>query len=269
MSGVGDIPEPVRRAIEARFDDIAREDQVRILFACESGSRAWGFESSDSDFDVRFIYIRNEDWYVSIDVERRKDVIERPIDDELDINGWDLRKALQLMGKSNPPLLEWLGSPIVYREIQPFTNELRELSKPFYSPRACLYHYLSMAKGNVREYLKGEEVRRKKYLYVLRPLLAVRWIEEFEGMPPTEFDKLVQAVVDDDALKNAIDGLVEQKRRGQEMDWGPRIPELTEFIESEMARHAENASTVSVAKPNTALLNQFFRDGLNSYAAAG
>jgi len=260
MTDIHDIPASVQEEIRSQLAAIAIEEHVTIFFACESGSRAWGFESTNSDYDVRFIYRHVEDWYLSIDVERKRDVIERPINDDLDVSGWDLRKALQLMRKSNPPLLEWLGSPIVYTEIQPFTDDLRALSKPFYSPRACLHHYLSMAKGNIREYLKGDQVRRKKYLYVLRPLLAVRWIEKHETMPPTEFDTLVEAVVEESALEGAIKELVEQKRQGQELDWGPRIPVLSGFIDAEMDRHAKNLVDVPISTANPDALNLFFRD---------
>ena len=93
----------VREEILKRLDQIEHEENVSIVYACESGSRAWGFESTDSDWDVRFIYVDQQDWYLSIDVEEKRDVIERPINDELEISGWDLRKALKFLRKSNPP----------------------------------------------------------------------------------------------------------------------------------------------------------------------
>lgn len=265
MNGLDRIPEAVRTEIDSRLDKIAAEERIRILFACESGSRAWGFESTNSDYDVRFIYAHDESWYLSIDVERKPDVVERPINDELDLSGWDLRKALQLLRKSNPPLLEWLGSPIVYRATQPFTDELRLLSKPYYSPKACFHHYLSMAKGNIREYLNGDLVRRKKYLYVLRPLFAARWIERHSTMPPTEFDKLVDAVVDQQSLKQAIGELVEQKRAGEELDWGARIPALSDFIDTEMTRHVSGSMILTSARPDAEELNAFFRSSLSRF----
>ena len=119
---------------------------------------------------MRFIYVRPRDWYLSIEIEKLPDVIERPITDELDVSGWDIRKALQLLRKSNPPLLEWLTSPIVYREIAEIADRLRDLTTEFYSPIACGHHYLHMAQGNYREYLRNEPIWIKKYFYVLRPL---------------------------------------------------------------------------------------------------
>ncbi len=164
--------------ILARLGDIEKEENVTIFYACESGSRAWGFPSEDSDYDVRFLYLRPRDWYLSIDVEEKRDVIERPISEMLDISGWDLRKALKLLRKSNPPLLEWLNSPTVYQQDFTITDKIKELVPEYYSPIACLHHYLHMAQGNYREYLKGEIVWVKKYFYVLRPLLAINWIEK-------------------------------------------------------------------------------------------
>src|SRR6056297_3590984 len=101
--------------IQSRLEALEQQENIHIALAVESGSRAWGFASSDSDYDVRFVYLRPTNWYLSIDLERRRDVIEQPIIDEYDVGGWDLRKALQLLRKCNPPLLEWLNSPIVYR----------------------------------------------------------------------------------------------------------------------------------------------------------
>ena len=120
--------EAVRARIGAELEDIEQREGVRIFYACESGSRAWGFPSTDSDYDVRFLYARPSDWYLSINVETKRDVIERPIVDVWDVNGWDIRKALQLLKKSNPPLLEWLHSPVVYRETGDFAARLRTLA---------------------------------------------------------------------------------------------------------------------------------------------
>jgi predicted nucleotidyltransferase len=160
--------------IRQRLKRIEAEHGIRLLYACESGSRAWGFPSADSDYDVRFIYVRPRNWYLCLDTERQRDVIEYPIDDLLDINGWDLKTALKLFTKSNPSLIEWLHSPIVYYQETDFLSALRGLLPRYYSTRACFHHYRQMAKGNYRQYLHGDQVRLKKYFYVLRPLLALR-----------------------------------------------------------------------------------------------
>ncbi|SFM38012.1 hypothetical protein SAMN03159341_12946 [Paenibacillus sp. 1_12] len=223
------------------LERIEHEENVRILYACESGSRAWGFPSKDSDYDVRFLYVRPEDWYLSI--FEKRDVIQRPINDMLDINGWDLRKALNLFRKSNPPLLEWLQSPIVYRENYAIAEQIRRISPLTFSPKSCMYHYLHMAKGNYREYLQGERVKIKKYFYVLRPILACEWIEKHNTMPPIEFDRLVDAVVPRESeLKVVIDGLLFRKRAGDEMDYEPRINPINEFLEERIGYYDRMAS---------------------------
>ncbi len=146
----------MRERIFQQLEIIEADKDVRILYACESGSRAWGFPSKDSDFDVRFIYVHPTSWYLSIDDKR--DVIEKNIDDCLDISGWELRKALRLFRKSNPPLLEWLQSPVVYLEKHKTADKLRDLRVVYFSPKSCLYHYLQMARRNYRDYLQGTQV---------------------------------------------------------------------------------------------------------------
>jgi predicted nucleotidyltransferase len=244
-----------------RLREIEEEHNVTIFYACESGSRAWGFPSTDSDYDVRFLYLRPRDWYLSIDVEEKRDVIERPISDTLDINGWDLRKALKLLRKSNPPLLEWLNSPIVYRQTLAITDKIKKLVPEYYSPIACVHHYLHMAQGNFREYLRGETVWVKKYFYVLRPLLAIRWIEQESDVVPMEFGVLVERCVNSLKLKEEIEILLERKKRGHELDRGPRIKVISDFIESELDR-LEAMMIEAKPKANTEQLNELFRMAL-------
>jgi hypothetical protein len=244
----------VNKSITKKIDDllaqIEQENQITILYSCESGSRAWGFESLDSDYDVRFIYLRPAIRYLS--VETKRDVIELAVDEQLDISGWDLRKALHLMRKSNPPLLEWLQSPIIYRENAFCIGRLRTIMPKCYSPIACYYHYLHMAQGNYREYLQGDEVWIKKYFYVLRPILACIWIERGYGVVPIQFSILVNGLITDNFLKQSILGLIEHKRAGDELGRGPRIPVISDFIDREIQRLSGTAEL-----PSTRLGAQF------------
>jgi uncharacterized protein len=242
-----------------RLAALENSEYVKILLSVESGSRAWGFESSDSDYDVRFIYIRRREHYLSIDLESQRDVIEQPIVNEIDLSGWDIRKALKLFQKSNPPLLEWLQSPLIYIEKYSFAEKLRDLLPSYCSSQNSFHHYFHMARGNIREYLTGEIVWRKKYFYVLRPLLALCWIERNMGPVPMEFSKLVEMTVDDKELKEAIDTLVAAKRAALEMDRGPRIDVISSFIELEIERFEK--ITTNLPKPNPAIeaLNDLFR----------
>ncbi|HET9216275.1 MAG TPA: nucleotidyltransferase domain-containing protein [Terriglobia bacterium] len=255
-------PKSILGQIQDQLVTIESRESVQVLYACESGSRAWGFASKDSDFDVRFIYLRPTEWYVSVDLEAKRDVIELPLANALDINGWDLRKALRLLQRSNPPLLEWLGSPTVYLEQGPIAGEMRTLAREFYCPVSCAHHYLHMAQRNFREYLRGPDVWRKKYLYVLRPLLAVRWIESDLGLVPTEFSRLVERLVQDSKLRLAIDGLLDEKRRGSELDRGPRIEPISAFIEEQLARFDENPLPSRPEMPPTEPFNRVFREAL-------
>ncbi len=229
---------------------------MRVLYACESGSRAWGFSSSDSDYDVRFLYVHPRDWYLTVNEGR--DVIEEPLSEELDVSGWDLRKALRLLGKSNPSLMEWLSSPIVYVGERAFHDELRALAAAQFSPERCFRHYQSMAESHARKYLAQDRVRLKKYLYTLRPLLACRWVEYGLGQPAMRFDELVNAVLPDGDVRDALDRLVESKRAGEELEAGPRIEVLSHFVEAELRRLADVAFA-ETGCPDGGLLDEFFR----------
>lgn len=254
------IPKDIRQEIHHGLDEIQEDNNVKILYACESGSRAWGFASEDSDYDVRFIYCHHPNWYLS--VQENRDVIEVPIDDELDISGWDLRKALRLYRKSNPPLLEWLQSPIRYIEHYSTARQMRDLAPSFYSPKACMYHYLHMAQGNFRTYLQTDIVWTKKYFYVLRPLLGCLWIEKDIGVVPTEFEKLIEGVDLPHEVCCMIDELLEMKITGQEMSSGPRNPILNDFIESEFLRHENNGITRQAPENDVRLLDNIFQTTL-------
>ncbi|CAM4013464.1 nucleotidyltransferase domain-containing protein [Paenibacillus alkaliterrae] len=241
---------------------IEQEEQVRIFYACESGSRAWGFPSKDSDYDVRFIYVRQVDWYLSIFDKR--DVIERPVSELLDINGWDLRKALNLFRKSNPPLLEWLQSPIPYYTKYSVAEQIRRISPLTFSPKSCMYHYLNMAKGNYRDYLQGEQVKIKKYFYVLRPILACGWIETYNTMPPIEFDRLVEALIPKGSELHAeIEKLLIRKKSGEELDYEPRLHPINDYLENRIAYFEQTAlalrQSVSIVDEQ---LDQLFRKAL-------
>lgn len=224
----------VRERVLSELHAIEQGHNVRVLFACESGSRGWGFASPDSDYDVRFLYVHPLEWYLRVDPQR--DVIEMPISDVLDVSGWELRKALQLLRKSNPTLLEWLDSPVIYREDTVAITALRDLARQFFSPQRGRHHYLAMARKNFRGYLQGETVRYKKYLYVLRPLLAVRWIDAGKGMPPMRFADLVTGTITDAAQLDEINALLALKMQVDESRYGPRRPAIHALIESELAR---------------------------------
>ena len=249
----------MHKQIESLLKEKEASESIRILYACESGSRAWGFPSQDSDYDVRFIYHHPVEWYLAIDLENKPDVIERPISGQIDLRGWDLRKTLKLMAKSNPPLLEWICSPIIYLDPVGFRKRLRAISNKYYSPKACAYHYLHMAQGNVRDHLTGETVWLKKYFYVLRPLLAIRWIEDGRGQVPMEFEILVETMVTDSRLKSAIAKLLDRKLAGEELQRGPRIAEISNYIDQELARLSDTPDWDVAESKDGEELDRFFQ----------
>ncbi|MBO0782060.1 MAG: nucleotidyltransferase domain-containing protein [Ktedonobacteraceae bacterium] len=224
-----------RERIGAVLRTIETDKQVRMLYACESGSRAWEFASHDSDYDVRFLYVRPREAYLKLDVPR--DVIELPIVDDLDVNGWDIFKALRLLRKSNPPLLEWLFSPIVYAENSPLVARLREVARQGYEAPAIFYHYRHMAYGNYHQYIERKaEVPLKKYLYVLRPIIALRFIEEHNSWPPTSFLQTLGEVRLEQGVRERISELVARKQAGGEVGLGAPDAVLNAFIDEHLAR---------------------------------
>jgi len=227
------VSDAMRATVLKTLRDIERDEDVHVVFACESGSRGWGFASPDSDYDVRFVYVRRLASYLTANPLR--DVIERPIDAELDVSGWDLRKTLQLLLDSNPTLLEWLRSPIVYASDPAVAARLRALAEAKFELVRGYHHYVSMAKKNLREHLYGDTVRLKKYLYVLRPLMAARWIRERGSAPPMVFAELVEGVLHDEAVLAELRALLAVKMRAGESQCGPRRLELHAFIERELA----------------------------------
>lgn len=214
--------------IQETLREIENREGCKILLAVESGSRAWGFASPDSDYDVRFIYVRPKEWYLKL--EQTQDVIELPINDLLDVNGWDVAKTLRLLYKSNPTLFEWFSSPIVYRD-SPFVETFRPLMQTYFSSKSGLWHYLRMAEGNYRNYLRGELVRAKKYFYVLRPVLACRWILEKGTPPPMLFSQLMESQLES-GLKGLVQQLLELKVKLPEVKEIPRIDPLNQYLDS-------------------------------------
>jgi uncharacterized protein len=257
------INNTIRAEIVRRIRSAEEEHGVRVLLAVESGSRAWGFESPNSDYDARFIYAHPKEWYLSVGLEEQRDVIEYKIVDEIDLNGWDVRKALRLFWKSNPAFVEWIQSPVVYAQSGTFAERVRNLLSNVYSCESGIYHYRSMAKTNFRGYLKAGLVPLKKYFYVLRPLLSVRWLEKYGTAAPIEFHKLLHLIQDAPALVTDIETLLERKRAAPELGREPPVPNINAFIERELERldnFLPPAHRRNEVMPN---LNDVFRSVLN------
>lgn len=248
--------------IAASLAGIERDHAVRILYACESGSRAWGFASPDSDYDVRFLYARPASAYLRLDMPR--DVIELPIEGDLDVSGWDIFKALRLLRKSNPSLLEWFFSPVIYRETRPVVARLRAIARSWFSTPALFYHYRHMAGGDYRQYIQGKtEVRRKKYLYVVRPLAALLFLEEHHAIPPTSFLETLNQITIDAEIRTRIDELVHLKMAGDELSMGAPDVQLNAWIEGLFARLADAPQEPASSGAMTAPLERVLADILH------
>ena len=246
----------MRDTILQELRKIENQHGVRILHAVESGSRAWGFASPDSDYDVRFIYMRPLKDYLRLDAPR--DVIEWKLDEVLDINGWDLNKALRQIGQSNANLFEWNNSPIVY-ETTPEWDRIRCISGSYFSTKAAVNHYYGTAASTLAKHLNDDDVRYKKYFYALRPLLAAQYIETYHTEPPVLFADLLQMEINP-SLRSAIDKLLEVKKAITEAELCPHIPEIQDYIRLEVLRQKEIAAELPEDRNHdwTALNDVFF-----------
>ncbi|MDE7354079.1 MAG: nucleotidyltransferase domain-containing protein [Acetatifactor sp.] len=222
---------PAEELILLKMKEIEEKEHIKVLHVVESGSRAWGFASPDSDYDVRFIYVRDKDFYLSL--RDTKDFIDWELNEVLDINGWDLKKALQHFHKSNATLFEWSNSPVVYYTTDEWKNLYGQAARKFFACKPTLYHYYGTANKNYHEYLTDDMVKYKKYFYVLRPILACKWIEEKKCPPPVLFDELFHSVLEDH-MKAAVRDLLAKKRRMSEADKAPRIEKINQYIEEKL-----------------------------------
>lgn len=218
--------------IPSALTELEREYGVRVLYAAESGSRAWGFASPDSDYDARLVYAHPRAWYLR--VFEGRDVIERMLPHDLDLSGWDLRKALRLFARCNIALNEWLLSPIVYRDGGTFASTLRERMPAYFQPAGALFHYLGTARTTYADHLSSEAVRLKKVFYFLRPIFACRWIEHARSQPPTEFHKLMAASWVSEDERAVVAELTRRKLLASERDSEALDPSLRQWMQQQL-----------------------------------
>lgn len=246
--------------IMERLKNTEVQYNVKILLAVESGSRVWGFASPNSDYDVRFIYIHPADWYLSFNLEDSTDYIEYPISDKIDMYGWDIRKALRLYWKSSPMFVEWILSPHIYIESGSFANHVRKLLPEIFSLESSIHNYRSIAKTDYHKYLIGEEIRLKKYFYVLRSLLSIRWIEKYGEVAPLEFEKLLHLIENQSRVILDIKSLIDKKQDISNMRLSEPVASIQLFIKEEFER-LDGLSFGKFKKPEEPIekLNQLFR----------
>ena len=240
--------------------EIERSKGIKLLYACETGSRAWGFPSPDSDYDVRFVYRHERDWYLSLG--RRSDSIDLPVRDELDVTGWDLRKCLLLLKKSNAALIERFQSPVVYFAEEGFREEFKKLIKIYYSPTAVFYHHFSLA-AKFREEMKGaRQVKLKSYFYMLRSLLSCNWIIHREEVPPMDIEGLM--VVIGEQRREMVRQLIALKATVDEKYSWDVDANLDEWVAALWQLVTESRNDLGVNRVNYAPLDRFFLKNLSN-----
>ncbi|MEM6644535.1 MAG: nucleotidyltransferase domain-containing protein [Bacteroidota bacterium] len=241
--------------IKDKLLEVEKDHGITILYACESGSRAWGFPSPNSDYDVRFIYSHDLDWHLSL--RDKKDTIDLPINDDLDIGGWEIKKALGLLWKSNSPLLEWLQSPIVYQSESKFLNEIQRLCSEYFSPIAVMHHYLSMSKKYFDACQQTDQVKLKKYFYALRTAIAGKWVREKGSIPHIELPKMFGVVTEEIQIK--IEELIVIKSQQNEDYLHTREPLIDEFLSETIRQNEAVANDLPSANGDIEELDKFYR----------
>lgn len=246
------------RQIHVGIREAEQKHDCRILFAAESGSRAWGFASPDSDYDVRFIYVKPPTWYLQL--EERRDTIEWFEDDGLyDYSGWDLRKTLRLFAACNPTLNEQIQSPMVYTANEAFHRAMLDLIPVYFQPKKAMFHYLGIASHSKETVATQRKMEIKKLFYVLRPLLACLWIAERKTMPPTEFSRLFECVALDSDIRSELDRLLIQKQSAKEKELAEIVTELAIWAKQTFEHCDGLAKTFSATeKPGWEPLNDLF-----------
>lgn len=248
----------MKNTIVTYLEEIEKERNIKILFACETGSRAWGFPSPDSDYDIRMVYVHKKDWYLTL--SEKKDSIDLMLDDnEIDISGWDLRKSLRLLQKSNAALLERIQSPIIYKIDKGFLKAFNDLAALKYSRIATIHHYLSMSKKFMEDLREEKTYKLKKFFYALRSATACKWILEKEEIPPIEFKKMLSGLKLDSKLIKRIDELITLKSTISESYLHEGENELFKYIESCIKQADENRSSLPSSKGKLVDLDVFLR----------
>ncbi|WP_430411639.1 nucleotidyltransferase domain-containing protein [Kordia sp.] len=236
-----------------KLNEIEHDKNIEILFAVESGSRAWGFASPDSDYDIRFVYKHKTEWYLNL--WEQKDTIQFITEDELDGSGWDIRKALKLLSKSNASLLGWLFSPIVYRSSGTFLEEMKAVAIDNFNPVAGFFHYHSMNK-NFEETLGSSEMTLKSYFYAIRTALCANWIYKKKTIPPVAFKELYSLLDTDSCL--LLDELILLKSKHIEKSDEPVDIRLIDLVKRIVAENNEVRKDLKNAKSNPDNFNALF-----------
>lgn len=247
----------MRDKIIAQLRSIEKEHHIKIIHAIESGSRMWGFASQNSDYDVRFVYVSDPRYYFS--VSKRKDCIEF-VDEEYDwdMMGWDIKKALELLKKSNMSLYEWINSPVVYIAY-PDIKEFKKLANKYWDIKSLTYSYIRLAIRNYKAYiLDKKEIKFKKYLYIIRTIAACICIEKTGKLPAITIDDLIPFIEEDNKyVAGVLSYIVKAKQNGEELMDGSVDKKLNKWIEQKIKYYEQLASNIENTKTDYKAMDEF------------
>jgi predicted nucleotidyltransferase len=254
--------ENIKNYIRDKLEHLEKEHNVTILHAIESGSRAWGFPSKDSDYDVRFIYVHPMEHYLSID--RKRDVVETPIlhDDflgvEFDMSGWDIKKALGLAIRGNVVVHEWMTSPIIYQANEQYTEIITDFLKDVAKLESYFYAYRNKTYRSWIDARDNADIRIKDYCYSLRCALCIEWVKTHKTPPPMDLPSLLAALKIGKNITDTIDGLITMKEQSSEKDTMKREPLLDNFIDSAFTQDYERPLKELQENENINIANELF-----------
>ncbi|MCL1994339.1 MAG: nucleotidyltransferase domain-containing protein [Spirochaetes bacterium] len=240
------MDENIRTAILQKLHETENAYRVKIPLAIESGSRGWGFASANADYDCRFLYVRQKDWYLS--VLERKEFIEYAVDEVFDIRGYDISRALKYIMNSNATIYEWISSNVVYIRDEPTLAKLQTLAADFFNPIPISYHYLNLAKKMFLEVNDADTAKIKKYFYILRPIANLNFIWQYRKMPYMEYDKTLAEIDIKPDVLSAIQELTERKMAAKEHDLIPRFEPLAGYFQEELAKFERQLKEMSHTK---------------------
>ncbi len=238
--------------------DLEQKHDCRILFAAESGSRAWGFASPDSDYDIRAVYVKPRDWYLSIE-DNPKDTIEAMLPNDLDISAWELRKTLRQFAKGNLSMFEWFGSPIIYESDARFMAEMVSLIPAFFNPVKAVHHYLAIHDEAISDMDEQGRIGIKKLFYALRGFFAAVWSADRKSMPPTELDRMLLSESLPQGIPELVETLKSQKKNAVEKQRINMPARLSEYFQTQRDSLEVRVKSLEKRSCNPDQLNRILR----------
>ena len=255
----------MKNKIKKLLQQIEKNNNIKILFAIENGSRSWGMASKDSDYDVRFVFYRKIDDYITLCPE--KEVITVAYDENLkecdiqgsliDICGFDIFKYLKLLLSSNPTTIEWINSHIVYYGDN--NIDLKNYINNNFNQEKLFRHYFSLFRKNYHEFIQqGKAITYKKYLYSMRGILNAKYVYEFDKIPPLDIRATIETTKSfmPENVYEKLEEVIKIKSQGLEKDVILRIPEFDSFFNAELEK---NYNKFNSRKPDIERFNEYLK----------